>query len=92
MVSNFVDEREGYLAMTREQHDQASPHFPFQARQVLYLNTVTAKRDTGPVLASCSKWRGQFELLISSIQRAMARDVCGSLITAAATPVFRKML
>ena len=38
MVSDFVEEREGYLALTFEQYDQAKlsdPHFPLQARQLL---------------------------------------------------------
>ena len=38
MVSDFVEEREGFLALTFKQYEQAKvsdPHFPFQARQLL---------------------------------------------------------
>ena len=62
------------------------PNCNFRFRLVKYLNMVTAKRDTGPVLASCSKWRGQFRLLISSIPRAMAGDVCGCSICHTCVP------
>ena len=91
MVSDFIEEREGYLALTSEQYDQAKlsdPHFPFQACQLLEYG------DSKEGYWTSKRFMQQMETAVRIAdfkRRMLAGDACESLIIAAATHVYQKI-
>ncbi len=85
MISDFVDEREGFLRLTYEQYEQAKVNYPsirLQARELLEYGEGKEGYWTS------EKWNKLSRSLTQSIPEAKDGGVFGSLITVAATHVY----
>ena len=89
----FIDEHNGFLALTDEEHDAAkvlNPHIHKYARE--FLEYGESKEGTGPGTNSLHKCIEQSRLPRLNIQRRMDGVTCGYLTIVAAMPPWLMML
>ena len=93
MVSDFVDEFNGFLALSNEEYQAAKatkPNILPYARE--FLEYGESRGDVGQATSLSLRWIEQLRLRRSSTQRGMVGIIFGFLITAAAMLLWWMML
>ena len=91
MVSDFVDEHNGFLALSDEEYDAAKMKHPNIRKYGCEFLEYGENREGYWTRDSSRRWNVQLSSLRSNTQRRKVGGMCGYLITAAAMQQWQTM-